>query len=250
MAQSEIDLRQLFLVLRRRLALLVAMPVVAGLVAGIISVFVLSPVYSAQTTLWVIKENSSQINYNDLLLNRNLTKTYAEVAKSRAVMADVIGALSLSQFTIEQLQAKLTVTPVRDTEILSFEVEDADPARAAAIANAVADSFKQQIRSFMQVENVAVVDKAMIPTDPIKPRKLMNVAVAVVLGGMAAVGAVFLLEYLDTTLKSPDDVTECLGLPVLGLIPTIEPESAAETTMAVDAGPTRSSRRKKGVMQG
>jgi capsular polysaccharide biosynthesis protein len=81
--QSEIDLRQLFQVLRRRLALLLVMPIVAGLVAGVISAFVLQPVYSAETTLWVIKDDTTQINYNDLLLSRNLTKTYAEVAKSR-----------------------------------------------------------------------------------------------------------------------------------------------------------------------
>lgn len=250
MDQSEIDLRQLFLVLRRRLALLIMMPIVAGLVAGIVSVFVLSPVYSAQTTIWVIKDDTSQLSYNDVLLSRNLTKTYAEVAKSRGVMVDVISSLGLTGITVEQLQEKLTVTPVRDTEILSFAVEDADPARAAAIANAVSDSFQGQIRSFMKVENVAVVDRAAIPADPIKPRKLMNVAVAVVLGGMAAVGVVFLLEYLDTTLKSPEEVSQHLGLPVLGLIPTIEPEPVAEMAQATESSSTRSSRRKKGVVQG
>lgn len=256
MDHSEIDLRQLFQVLRRRLVLLIALPLVAGIVAGLISTFVLSPTYSAQTTLWVIKENSSQINYNDLLLNRNLTKTYAEVAKSRAVMADVISRLQLSEFTVTELQEKLTVTPVRDTEILSFAVEDGDPARAAAIANAVAEAFKVQIRDFMQVENVAVVDPAMIPIDPIKPRKLMNVAVALVLGGMAAVGLTFLLEYLDTSLKSPEDVTRHLGLPVLGVIPVIAVEEEGGQT--AEAAPTpstgsrvgRHGRRKKGVVQG
>lgn len=250
MDQSEIDLRQLFHVLRRRLALLITMPIVAGLVAAIVSAFILSPVYSAQTTIWVIKDDTSQLSYNDVLLSRNLTKTYAEVAKSRAVMTDVISSLALSGVSVESLQGNLTVTPVRDTEILSFAVEDADPARAAAIANAVADSFQEQIRSFMKVENVAVVDKATIPTNAIKPRKLMNVAVAIVLGGMAAIGVVFLLEYLDTTLKSPDDVSQHLGLPVLGLIPSIEPEPLPEGATAPEAGPSRSSRRKKGVMQG
>lgn len=251
MDQSEIDLRQLFHVLRRRLVLLITMPVIAGLVAGVISAFILSPAYSAQTTLWVIKDDTSQISYNDVLLSRNLTKTYAEVAKSRAVMSDVINNLALSGITVEQLQAKLTVTPVRDTEILSFAIEDEDPARAAAIANAVASSFQTQIRSFMQVQNVAIVDRATVPASPIKPRKLMNVAVAIVLGGMAAVGVVFLLEYLDTTLKSPDDVSRHLGLPVLGLIPSIEPEVLPEgATPAAETGPSRSSRRKKGVVQG
>jgi capsular polysaccharide biosynthesis protein len=240
---SEIDLRQLFQVLRRRLTLLIALPVIAGLVAAIVSTFFMSPVYSAETSLWVIKNDTSQINYNDLLLSRNLTKTYSEVATSRAVMADVIGTLGL-KYTVEQLQAKVSVTPVKDTEIISFQVEDADPAQAAAIANAVADSFKKQIGAFMKVENVATVDRAMIPASPIKPRKMMNVAVAVVLGGMAAVGIVLLLEYLDTTLKTQDDVAQHLGLPVLGMIPHIEVSETGEVVEATTTM-TRSRRRKK-----
>jgi capsular polysaccharide biosynthesis protein len=240
---SEIDLRQLFQVLRRRLVLLIAIPVIAGLVAGVVSTFLLDPVYSAETTLWVIKNDSSQLNYNDLLLSRNLTKTYSEVATSRAVMADVISTLALSTYTVTQLQAKVTVTPVKDTEIIAFVVEDKDPAQAALIANAVADSFKKQIRDFMQVENVAVVDRAMIPTSPVKPRKLMNVAVAVVLGAMAAVGIVLLMEYLDTTLKTQDDVSRHLGLPVLGLIPVITAGETAEIAIATQ--PTRSRRRRR-----
>ncbi|HLN62794.1 MAG TPA: Wzz/FepE/Etk N-terminal domain-containing protein [Symbiobacteriaceae bacterium] len=226
MEQQELDLREVFLIIRRRLWLLVALPVVAGVVAGLVSAFVLSPVYSASTTLWVIKDGTGQIQYNDLLLNRNLTKTYAEVAKSRAVMSDVISSLNLTGVKIADLQAKLTVTPVRDTEILEFAVQDENPVMAARIADAVAVSFKEQIRSYMKVENVVVVDQAAAPTSPIKPRKLMNVAVAMVLGFMAAAGLAFLLEYLDTSIKTPEDVTRHVGLPVLGIIPVIE---AAET---------------------
>jgi polysaccharide biosynthesis transport protein len=223
MEQQELDLRELFFIIRRRLLLLVALPVVAGLVAGIVSVFFMSPVYSASTTLWVIKDTGAgQLQYNDLLLNRNLTKTYAEVAKSRAVMADVINRLGLKDVKVEDLQEKLTVTPVRDTEIIAFAVQDSDPAMAARLADGVATAFKSQIATYMKVENVVVVDPAMVPADPIKPRKLMNVAVAVVLGFMAAAGLAFLLEYLDTTIKTPEDVTKHVGLPVLGIIPVIE----------------------------
>jgi capsular polysaccharide biosynthesis protein len=222
MEQTELDLREIFRALRRRLWLLLLLPTVAALTAGVVSYTVLEPVYSAQTTLWVIKDGSGQINYNDLLLNRNLTKTYAEVAQSRAVMVDVKRRLQLPDLTVEQLQAKLTVNPVKDTEILSFAVEDTDPQMAAKLADAVALAFQDQIRSFMKVENVVVVDRAAVPASPIKPRPMLNIAIALVLGAMAAVGLTFLLEYLDTSIKTPDDVARYLGLPVLGVIPVIE----------------------------
>jgi len=228
--QNELDLREIFRVLQRRFWMLLALPLIAGLTAGLLSLYVMDPVYSASTTLWVIKEDSSTINYNDLLLNRNLTKTYAEVAKSRATVFAAIDRLGLTgQVTVGSVQGRLTVTPVRDTEILSFAIQDGDPAMAAKLADAVAESFKEQIKTIMRVENVVVVDKAMIPTSPIKPRPLMNVAIAIVLGGMAAVGIAFLLEYLDTSIKSPEDITRHTGLPVLGIIPVIEMNPADET---------------------
>lgn len=230
MEQTELDLRELIGILRRRLWLVLAMPIVAGLTAGIISQFVLDPVYSASTTLWVIKDGQGQINYNDLLLNRNLTKTYAEVAKSRATMADAIDRLHLKgQITVAQLQSKLTVNPVKDTEILSFTIEDGNPALAANLADGVARAFQDQIKTYMKVENVVVVDQATVPTAPIRPRKLMNVAIAFILGLMAALGVTFLLEYMDTTIKSPDDVSRHVGLPVLGLIPHIDPSGMPVT---------------------
>lgn len=223
MEQSELDLHEILHVLRRRLWLLVTLPVVAGLVAAILSLYVLSPVYSASTTLWVIKDGSGQISYNDLMLNRNLTKTYAEVATSRAVMSDAIDRLGQKgAITVEELQKKLTVTPVRDTEILSFDIQDESPVMAAKWADAVARAFQDQIKTFMKIENVAVVDAATVPTAPIKPRAKMNSVIAFVLGAVAAVGLAFLLEYLDTSIKSPEDLTRHLGLPVLGLIPVID----------------------------
>ncbi|HYF94946.1 MAG TPA: Wzz/FepE/Etk N-terminal domain-containing protein [Symbiobacteriaceae bacterium] len=238
MEQNELDLREVFRVLQRRWWMIVALPLVAGLTAGILSLYVLNPVYSASTTLWVIKEGSGQISYNDLMLNRNLTKTYAEVAKSRAVMADAIERLGQEgKITVVEVQKKLTVTPVRDTEILSFTIEDENPAMAAKWADAVAEAFKDQIRTYMKVENVVVVDPATVPVSPIKPRPMMNTAVAVVLGLMAAVGIAFLLEYLDTSIKTPEDVTRHAGLPVLGIIPVID--------MSVEDSPAQRQHRRR-----
>lgn len=223
MDQPELDLREILQVLRRRLWLILLMPVVAAATAAVVSLYLLVPVYSASTTLWVIKNDSAgQVSYNDVLMSQNLTKTYAEVAKSRTVLAGAIKALQMQDITIEDLQDQLTVTALRDTQILSFSVKDHDPQRAARLADAVAASFQREIVGFMKVENVKVVDQALVPALPISPRKTLNVAIAFVLGIMAAVGVAFLLEMLDTSIKTPEDVSRHLGLPVLGTIPAFE----------------------------
>jgi len=222
MDEMELDLHEIFYILRRRLWMLLTVPLVAAVTAWLVSAFLVAPTYEASTTLWVVQEGGAgQISYNDLMLNRNLTKTYAEVARSRTVLQQTIDRLGLD-LTVTELDERLTASAVRDTEIISLSVQDGDPVRAAAIANTVAAVFQEQIQTYMKVENVAVVDPAVPPTEPVKPQVLMNTAVALVLGGMLAVALAFLLEYLDTSIRTPEDVQRHLALPVLATIPQFD----------------------------
>lgn len=69
--------------------------------------------------------------------------------------------------------------------------------------------------------SISMVSPAMVPETPVRPRKVLNVAIAGVLAGMLSLGLVFVLEYLDSTLKRPEDIAKVLDIPVLGAVPTI-----------------------------
>ncbi|MHB8708484.1 MAG: GumC family protein [Desulfuromonadales bacterium] len=71
------------------------------------------------------------------------------------------------------------------------------------------------------ISSVDVIDPALTPKAPIKPNKKKNLALGLVLGLMLGVGLVFLLDYMDQTIKTSDDVRDKLGLTVLGIIPRI-----------------------------
>ncbi|MCP4253458.1 MAG: polysaccharide biosynthesis tyrosine autokinase [Candidatus Scalindua sp.] len=70
----------------------------------------------------------------------------------------------------------------------------------------------------LQTSNIRIVDRAETPRAPIKPRKRRNVLLGAVLGLFVGIGLSFFLEYLDNTIKSPDDVEQYLGIPLLGVI--------------------------------
>lgn len=77
--------------------------------------------------------------------------------------------------------------------------------------------------------NISLVDGATAPNSPSGPRMLLNLAVALILGlGLGALGAL-LIEALDETLATPDDVEQKLGLPVLGVVPLL---AKGETPLA------------------
>jgi capsular exopolysaccharide synthesis family protein len=71
----------------------------------------------------------------------------------------------------------------------------------------------------LKASNIRIVDTAQVPKGPVKPRVALNLALGIVLGAAFGVGLAFLQEYLDNTLKTPDEVERLLRLPSLGLLP-------------------------------
>lgn len=218
-----VDLKQVFKIIRKYILVILLVPIIATLAAGVAVFFVMDPIYMAETTLLVKNQTAGQIVYNDIMANRQLVKTYREIARSRVVALEVIRNLNLSG-TADQVRAMVDVTLRGDTEIIAITVENKNPRFAATLANAVAASFKSNTIRIMQVENVTVVDTAVEPTSPIKPRKILTVIVAGIAGGMIGLAAAFSLAYLDNTFKSAEDVQHHLGLPVLGTIPLFKQE--------------------------
>lgn len=221
--EYEIDLREIFGMLKRRWLMIFSMTFIALMAAGVISFFVLSPVYESSSTLLVsYKQNQESVmTYNDMQMSQKLVNTYSEIIKSRSISEEVLKKLDLD-LTPDELSGKITVSKVSDTEIIRINVQDQDPAVAALIANTVSEAFKKEVKSIMTVDNVSTIDPAIAPETPIKPNKMMNVAIAGVLGVMISVGLVFVLEFLDRTYKTPTDVERHLGLPIIGAIPDME----------------------------
>lgn len=231
--EEELDLLQIWEALKKRWLIIVAIPLIAALTSGIVSFYIIKPIYQASTTLIVGKKASNDLaqqagqllEYNVLMANKQLAKTYETIAKSRTVEADVIDQLDLA-LTPEQLNEKVTVSSVKDTEVLAISVEDQDPALAAEIANTMAQKFSDSVIEIKKVDSVSIVDKAYAPANPIKPKKTQNVLIAFMVGLMAAIGLALLLEFLDKTVKTTKDIEDTLGLPVLGVIPHYDIEEA------------------------
>jgi succinoglycan biosynthesis transport protein ExoP len=86
-----------------------------------------------------------------------------------------------------------------------------------------------RITEAVQAAGISIVDKAVVPTSPVKPKKTQNVAIAGMLGLMIGVGLTLLIEFLDTTLKTPEDIERYLGLPVVGSIPVFDTNGQSKT---------------------
>lgn len=218
-----VDLKEYLRIIRKRKLIIIILPLVAVLASAVLSFYVIKPTYEANTTMIVGKpaDGPKEVvnEYNMVLANKQLAKTYGEIAKSRSVLQKVAGELKLTM-PVEELKNRIKVNSVGDTELIAISVQDSNPQLAGSIANSLARNFTERVVEIKKVQHVSVVDKAIAPDKPVKPKKLLNIAIAGILGLMAAVALVFLLEFLDDSIKSPEDIQKHLGLPVLGIIPS------------------------------
>lgn len=224
---EEISIQELFFILRKRVVLILVMLMISITIAGVLSYYVIKPEYQTFTTLMIGKPKDYQgdrgIEYNDLILNQRLVSTYGQIVKMRVVADKVINNLGLG-ISYGEFGNKVSVNLVKDTEIIKLQVTDYNPTLATNIANETAKVFMESVKDIMLVENVQVIDEAQIPKSPIKPKPMLNIAIAGVLGIMGGVFLAFLLEFLDNTIKTSEDIEKHLGLSVLGTIPIFEKE--------------------------
>jgi len=75
----------------------------------------------------------------------------------------------------------------------------------------------------LKTSNISIIDKAKVPKDPVSPKKKLNLILALLMGLFGGVGLCFFFEYLDNTVKGPEDVEKLVGLPSLGVIPYLPP---------------------------
>lgn len=224
MVEETIDLREYFEIVRKHLGMIALITMFAVTASAAVSFFWLLPVYETSTTLMVNKAKEDinrTVETQDIMLSRQLVTTYGEIAKSNVVLNKVIKDLNL-EMSADELSEKITITPVKETEIMRIIVSDTTPRVASSIANVTASVFMEEVARIMKIDNVQIIDRAEIPESPVKPNKLLNVAIAGVLGVMAGLFIAFLREYLDNTLKTPEDIEKHLELQVIGMIPIFE----------------------------
>src|SRR6202008_3758871 len=83
------------------------------------------------------------------------------------------------------------------------------------------------ISAGLRSSNIRIVDPAMVPTSPAPPAKTKNITLAFLVGLIGGIGLALLREYLDNTVKSPDDVETLVRLPSLAVVPAFGPEVPA-----------------------
>ena len=224
MEENTISLQEIVYALKKRWKLIVLITIAATLVSAILSFFVIKPQYEAKTKLFIGKQESQDNNaYNnsDVMMYQQLMKTYSELVKTSDLVTKAVKSADLdyNQKEIKEILKNLNANPSADTQILDLSYKGGNPKDVLKVTEAITNEFISESKELIPNGNVQVIQKAQLPEHPVSPNKKLNILIAFVLGLMVGIGVVLLLEYLDNTFKSREELEKTLELPIIGTIP-------------------------------
>lgn len=222
--EATIELKELFIIIKKRLGLIITIALLATILSAIVSVYFITPTYQATAQILISKDDSQvTISNQDVQMNQNLVNTYSEIIKSPYILDKVNAELNLNGDQKAIVNENITVNSVKSSQIISIIIKDPSQKNATLIANTIANTFKNEVENLMKINNVQVLTlaKENPNANPVNPNIPLNIAIAFVVSLMIGIGLAFLLEYLDNTLKTEQDIEKILELPVLGSVPQI-----------------------------
>ncbi len=224
MEENTISLQEIAYALKKRWKLIALITIAATLVSAILSFFIIKPQYEAKAKLFIGKQETQENNaYNnsDVMMYQQLMKTYAELVKTSDLVTKAVkdANLNYNQNEIKGILNNLTATPSADTQILDLSFKGGNPKEVLKVTEAITDEFISESKELIPNGNIQIIQKPQLPEHPVSPNKKLNILIAFVLGLMVGVGVVLLIEYLDNTFKSREELEKTLDLPIIGVIP-------------------------------
>ncbi len=219
--EKEIDLLDFIFIFIRRWKVITLL-MIPTVILGFLFASTRPSLYKADTTLIVSSGMQSVgLDNSDVMLNQKLVVTYSEIAKSRDILRRVINKYDLQESS-EVLAKKISVSVVKDTELIKLSYICYDPKLAEAVTNELAEEFIKKVGQVMRVRNVNIVERAVQPSHPLPKKRGIILITSVIFGIMFGMGGAFLVELLYKKLRKSSEIEKILGVQMLGMIPEIE----------------------------
>jgi capsular exopolysaccharide synthesis family protein len=217
------ELRDYIRILRKRSLLILTVALLCP-GAALLASLATTPVYQGTARLLVVAKTDpaggTASAYEGTLLSQQVVKSFANILSSRAIAQSAL-RLDPQPLSASQLQARIQAEAIVDTLLIELRVEDVSPARAKRLTNSVARAFILEVPRFQSGSalRVSLVEPALTPTAPIRPRTTINVLLGLILGIALGVGLAFLREFMDRSVSTLEELEAAVEAPVVGAIP-------------------------------
>ncbi len=218
------ELRRFFNSVGRMIWLVILLGAIGGGYIYYTSYYMATPIYEAETTVYAMSKGSTpdkdvSINYQDVLLSRQLVEDYKEIITSEKVMTLAVKMLDKYQLSQEQLISMITVTQKNESSVIAITATADEAKMAADISNAVTQAFLSQIREMTNGNIVGVLNEAKVPLFPVSNDATKKIIIGIIAGIVIAISIIYIRELFDSTIRLVEDVEDNAKIKVFGVIP-------------------------------
>ncbi|AXT86215.1 capsular biosynthesis protein [Aeromicrobium sp. A1-2] len=224
------ELRQLLRTLRRRWKFAVA-SFLLGIIGAAVLTSAITPTYQSQARIYVTATSTGTLDaYNLSIYSAQRVASYADLAKDPAVLQRVIKQVGLD-ITPDELGPRVSATAVPNTVILQITVTDEDPQVARDLARAEGNEIVKLVATLEAPGKTADGEEQASPiiarlagdasydANPVSPNLTINLAVGAILGLLIGVAGAVLRDMFDTSIKTPQDLSEVTDSAVMAIVP-------------------------------
>ena len=218
---EEIDLLELFRAVLKYIKLIIALCVVFGLGGFLVTKFLITPTYTASTSIYLTPQisESGSLDYNSQMANSKLVTNAVNLLTQNNIMSEV--AKDVGMENAESVKKCITVTNEANTEIITITATTTDPKLSKSIANGTVSTFTKTMQKNLNVRNIEVVDKAKLSYVPSGPNAKKNGVLAAAVGFVLGAGYAILRYLLDNRLRNKEEAEKYLGIPVFCEFPEV-----------------------------
>lgn len=216
--EEEIDLVWLIYALCKRLWLIITVAIVCACGMAAYTHFRIEPTYTSTSTMLVLTKETTLTSLADLQLGSQLTKDYTVLITSRPVLNEVIENLDLNT-NYKKLRQRISINNEEDTRILSISVTTNNAKQAKAIVDELAKVSATFIGDKMEVNPPKIIEEGESIGIKTGPNLTKNTAIGFIAGALLVCVAIVVLELLNDTIQTEEDIERYLGIPTLAVVP-------------------------------
>lgn len=226
----EVDIKRVFTAVWKRAWMICLSAILCGVLALLITLNFITPMYQSTAMFYVnngaisVGDASFSLSSGDITAAKSLVDTYIVILNSRACLNDVIDYSDLD-CSYEELKGMIKAASVNETEVFQVVVTSSDPAEAETIANAIAYILPKRISSIVEGTSANIVDYAVEAASPSSPNRASNTILGFLIGGALSTLVIAIREIFDITIRTEEDLTQCVKHPILATVPDMTASS-------------------------
>lgn len=219
-------------ILKSKIVFIILLTILCTAIMVIKVTYFTKPVYSASTTVVIVKGDTSNVENNentqkaqnteniqyytegDISLYQKMAETYVKIAQSNLVINKT--AEELKTYSPAELREMLKAAPSGETQIIELSAVSSNKDDVANVVNIYCKNFINESMNILPVGKIQVLDQAVTPTNSIPINKFKNVAVGFLFGLLLSIGIVFLIHYINSfKIKNEKQISNLLDIPIL-----------------------------------